>query len=417
MKKIILSACILFAANSKAQVIVDTVSTGLNYTNQIWYSLAKDEVKTQPKDNWDLGIEITGFSASILVNTQKAGTAAYQTPYNRAQWSQFDTAGYTKWNALHNSDTSWGIGALNKVASGADEDLGWGTYDVNTHFISGSRLFLLVSGGKFLKLSIDSLKNSVYKITYMNIDGTDSTTFTVAKSAYKNKNFAYYDFATKSVIDREPSNIAWDLTFTKYIYNNYPLMGGGTMPYPVTGILQNKGVKIAEVTNVNDTIKDYAGRAFATRINEIGSDWKTFTGGTYVITDSLVYFVQDIDKNYWKVILKGFSGSTLGNYMFTKEKLKNLVSVASFNADNRVAIYPNPAASGNSVYMITDFKGDLGASNLVITDINGKVVFQNTNISLDGFGAIEIPFSFDKGVYFISVQTQQGTMTQKLLSY
>jgi hypothetical protein len=419
MKKIILSACILMAVNSRAQVIIDTVSTGAGYANQIWYSLQNDEVGTQSKDNWDLGIELSGFNSSILVNTAKSGSAVYQTPFTWSQWSKFDTAGYKSWTPLHNSDTMWDIGALNKTGIYNSEDLGWGTYDMNTHVIGGTRLFLMtLTGNKFIKLGVKSLASGVYTITYMNTDGSDSTTFTVKKTDYPNKNFVYYNFTTKALVDREPATKTWDLTFTRYIYNNYPNGSGGFVQQLVSGVLQNKTVKVAEVRNVNDsTFKDYTGKTFTSRISEIGSDWKVFdlNSFSYKVTDSLVYFVQDIDKNFWKVVFTGFASAT-GDYIFTKEKLQKL-SVASFNTDNRVYVYPNPAASGNTVSIITDFKGDLGTSKLSIMDINGKVVFENNHPALDGFGAYQIPFNFDKGVYFISIQTAQGTMTQKLLSF
>jgi hypothetical protein len=416
MKKIIFTASILIAFSVKAQIIIDTVSTGPSYTKQIWYSLQNDEVGSQSKDNWDLGIELTGFNSSILVNTQKPGTAVYATPYTWTQWNTFDTTGYKGWMALHNSDTMWDIGALNKTGVYNTEDLGWGTYNNNTHIISGTRLFLLtLTGNKFIKLGVKSLANGVYTITYAYTDNSDSTAFTVTKADYSNRNFVYYAFDTKTIINREPDNKTWDLTFTRYIYNDYPAGGGTFIQQIVTGILQNKGVKVAEVrkTSIPNT-NNYNGRAFTSRINEIGSDWKTynFMSNTYSITDSLVYFVQDLDRNIWKLVMTGFSGSAAGNYMFTKQKLGNL-SITSFDADNHVYVYPNPLIPGQSVTLITELSS---ASRLFITDANGKLIYENLNPEINGLGAIEIPHQFEKGVYFISIQSAEGNITKKLLS-
>jgi hypothetical protein len=418
MKKFILSVSILFALNTQAQTIIDTVSTGAGYANQIWYSLKNDNVKSESKDDWDLGIELSGFNSSILVNTQKAGVAVYQSPYDWTQWSTFDTANYKNWPALHNSDSMWDIGALNKPGTYNTADLGWGSYDPNTHVISGTRLYLLtLPGNKFIKLGVKSLIGGVYTITYINVDQTDSTTFTITKSNYPERNFIYYAIGTKTILDREPSNSTWDLTFTKYIYNNYPLGGGQFMPYPVTGILLNKSVKATEVRHVDiATTNNYKGRTYTSNISEIGSDWKTFNmmSGTYSVTDSLVYFVQDIEGNFWKLVMTGFSGSTAGNYMLSKQQLSN-VSVSSFDANNHVYVYPNPVAQGNNITLITDLNGH-NASSLTITDINGKVVFMDKNPAQNGLNAIDIPFNFEKGVYFISLQTSEGTITKKLLS-
>jgi hypothetical protein len=420
MKKIILSISILTALNSMAQIVTDTVSTGANYTNQVWYSLLNDEIKSHPKDSWDLGIELSGFNSSIHVNTTKTGTAVYLSPYNWGQWNQFDTAGYKSWAALHNSDTMWDIGALNKPGNYDTEDLGWGTYDNSTHVISGTRLYLItLPGNKFIKLGVASLANGTYTITYSNTDKTDSTTFKVIKSNYTERNFVYYNFVTKTIVDREPSNKTWDLTFTRYIYNNYPSGPGTFIQQPVSGLLQNKGVKIAEVRKTDImTTNTYTGRTFTSRMNEIGSDWKTynFNNNTYTITDSLVYFVQDLKRNIWKVVMTGFSGNVAGNYVFTKQKLGNL-SVASFDDNNKVFIYPNPAAQGQSITLITDLGNGINATKLSISDMNGQVVFEDINPVNNNLGAIEIPFAFSKGVYFISIETPNGTLTQKLLSF
>lgn len=416
-KSFITILCILPLITNAQTVIVDTVSTGANYINQIWYSLQNDEVASQAKDNWDLGFELTGFNSSILVNTQKSGVACYQSPYNWANWNAFDTTGYKQWQALHNSDTTWEIGALSRNGVYDTEDMGWGSYDMSSHAIVGTRLFLLsLPGNKLYKLGIKSLISGVYTVTYKSIDNTDSTTFTVKKADYSNKHFAYYSFDTKATLDREPDYNDWDITFTKYIYNNYPLGGGQFMPYGVTGILQNKGVKVAEVIKTDLSITDYQNRTFATRMNEIGSDWKTFNNTTFqfTITDSLVYFVEDKDNNIWKVIMTGFSGGTAGNYMFSKQKLGNL-SVYDFDANNTISIYPNPS-NGNSITLISDLQSETSV-DIIITDMQGKVVYEQRVSEMNGFNALEIPVEFGKGVYNVTLQNGSNSVTKKLVRF
>lgn len=419
IKKFILSASIIFAANTQAQTVVyDTVSTGSGYANQIWYSFQTDEMGSQAKDNWDLAFEISGFNSSIRANTTKnAGLAVYESPYDWSQWRQFDTAGYKQWKSLYDSDTLWDIGALNRPGTYNTADLGWGSYDPSSHVVSGTRLFLLNVAGKAIKLSVRNLVNGVYTVTYAGVDNSDSTTFTVTKSNYTNKNFAYYAFDTKTILDREPDNSAWDITFTKYI-TDLPAGPGQYMPYAVTGILQNKGVKIAEVRNVNvANTNDYQNRNFSSLINEIGYDWKVFNMNTftYEVTDSLLYFVQDRDRNIWKVVLTGFSGSSQGNYMFSKQKLGNL-GLVSFNHDNRVQLYPNPLSSGGTLTLVTDLNSADNMS-LSISDINGQIIFADTNPVINNLGVISLPDVFSKGVYFITLHTAEGAITKKLLVY
>lgn len=419
IKKFILSASIILASSTQAQQVYDTVSTGAGYANQIWYSLQSGEMGSDAKDNWDLAFEISGFNSSIRVNTQKtAGLAVYQSPYNWSQWSQFDTTGYKQWKSLYDSDTLWDIGALNKPGTYNTADLGWGSYDPSTHVVSGTRLFLLTMPGKAIKLSVRNLINGVYTVTYAGVDNSDSTTFTLNKNSYTNRNFAYYAFDSKSIIDREPDNSSWDITFTKYI-TELPAGPGQFMPYAVTGVLQNKGVKVAEVKNADvSKTNDYQGRDFSSWINEIGYDWKVFNMNTftYEVTDSLVYFLQDRDRNIWKIVFTGFSGSGTGDYMFSQEKLGNL-GLVSFNNDNRIQLYPNPLNAGGTLTLVTDLNAANGNMSLSISDINGQTVFADANPVVNNLGAINLPDVFSKGVYFVTLHTAQGAITKKLLVY
>ncbi len=401
----------------KAQTVkLDTVSTGANYANQIWYSLANDEVGSVSKDNWDLAFELTGFNSSILVNTQKTGEAVYLSPYTWTNWSAFDTTGYKSWTALHNSDTTWEIGALSRPGTYDTEDMGWGSYDMGSHAVLGTRLYLLVlPGNKFFQLGIKSLIAGTYTVTFKTLNNSDSTTFTIKKSDFPNKHFAYYNVDTKSALDREPLNSDWDFTFTKF-YTNIPVGGGQFMPYAVTGILHNKGIQVAEVKNT-DVINnvDYMNQTYSSRINEIGSDWKSFNNTTfqYEITDSLLYFVEDLGGDIWKVIMTGFSGSTAGNYMLSKQKLTNS-SVSRFDNNNQVNVYPNPTVKGSNLYLVCDFNTTENL-NVTITDIYGKVVFQTTIQNVNGFNAIEIPAELNSGVYNISLNSGNVSAQQKLI--
>lgn len=406
MKKSIIFILCLMPFIQKAQTTVtDTVSTGPNYVNQIWYSLADDVISSQAKDNWDLAFELTGFNSSVLVNTQKTGVHVYLSPFTWTNWSSFDSTGYSSWTELHNSDTTWEIGALNRPGTYDTEDMGWGTYDMGSHGVSGTRLYLLnLPGNKFYQLGIKSLIAGTYTVTYKTLDNSDSTTFTVKKSDYNNKHFAYYSIETKTVLDREADNTVWDFTFTKYIYNNYPAGPGMFLDYPVTGMLHNKSVLVAEVRNtdvVNNV--DYQNQNYSKRINEVGSDWKTFNNSTFKfeITDSLLYFVQDVNGDFWKLVMTGFGGSGNGNYILNKQKLTNS-SVLSFENQNKLIVYPNPAASNSNLYIVCNFevKSDV---TVVITDINGKVVYEALVNQVDGFQAIEIPANLTHGVYNINI--------------
>jgi hypothetical protein len=196
MKKQILSLALISAVtfNINSQTLIDTVSVGASYANQKWYSLQNDEQgTTQPKDNWDIAFEITGFSASILANTQKTNFTVYKAPYTIANYGSIDTTGISNWKKLYNSDTTWAIGAFNKGGVFANPSyLGWGLYDVNTHIITGDSCYVIkLSATSFKKFKIDNLAGGIYTATYADINGANSQAISINKTSYTGKNFAY----------------------------------------------------------------------------------------------------------------------------------------------------------------------------------------------------------------------------------
>lgn len=413
MKNFALSIFTALSIVLNAQV-TDTVSTGPAYTNQVWYSLENDEAGTSPKDNWDLAFEISGFNSSILVNTQKTGTAVYVSPYEWSTWSQFDTTGYKTWTSLHNSDTMWDIGALNKPGTYNTTDLGWGTYDMTSHAIVGSRLYLLVlPGNKYYRLGIKNLIGGVYNVVYTSLDMSDSTTLAVKKSEYNSKNFVYYSLESKTLLDREPEKNDWDITFTKYIYNNYPT-GNGFIPYGVTGVLQNKGVEVAEVRNVDvAATNDHSGRGYNGRINEIGSDWKFFNGTAFVLEDSLVYFVQDVYDNYWKLVFTGFGGSANGNYIFSKQKLTNVGIIDARSDKGTIYLFPNPVNTGQNLHLFIE-NADNSPLQVTIYTLDGREVYSGNSESFSGNCLLPVQ-NFESGIYFVRAGINGKTFTAKFI--
>ncbi|MBL7937073.1 MAG: hypothetical protein JNM51_14795, partial [Bacteroidia bacterium] len=322
MKKQLLSLGIMFfaAMHTNAQTIIDTVSVGAGYSNQKWYSLQNDEQGTQPKDNWDIAFEISGYSASILANVQKTNFAVYKTPYSVAQYATLDTTGINTWPLLYNSDTTWTVGAFNKGAiSSNPNDLGWGVYNSSNHIITGDSCYVIkLSSTSYKKIKINDLNGGIYSFDYANIDGTSAQSQSITKSNYTGKNFAYFDLTNNVAVDREPISANWDLTFVKYI-SFVPT------PYGVTGVLSNKGVTVAQADNVNApvTYNSWYAHTFNTAINTIGYDWKEINMTTFAwdIKLDTVYFVKAKTGDIWKLRFTKFSGSSTGNFIFSKEKL------------------------------------------------------------------------------------------------
>lgn len=413
MKKIILtSICALSLYTSKAQVVIDTVSLGASYANQKWYSLQNDEQGSAPKNNWDIAFDVSGYGSSIHINSV-IGTQLWKYPTtDTSGWSTLDTTGITTWTKLYNSDTSWAFGAFDKgIVIGNPNDLGWGVYSPITHIVSGDSLYIIkLASGAYKKLWIENLSGGVYSFKYADISGASLQNATLTKSTYTGKNFGYYSIQTNSALDREPISANWDLTFTQYT-TFIP------SAYTVAGILHNKGVKAAHVEPIANpsTFINWSSQTYNTVINTIGYDWKTYSG-TWIIDDSLVYFVKTNAGDVWKIIPTGFGGSSNGNYIFSKEKLSSVgIKDETGNSKALLSIYPNPSSGGEAT-IIYDFENSVSSASLNVYDLSGKNIYSeklNNNIGLHTYNLNTS--AFNSGMYFVTIEFEGKRIQQKLI--
>jgi hypothetical protein len=271
-----------------------------------------------PRNNWDIAFVVSSREAAILTNTT-AGVELKVYPTSEG-WSftdPVDTTGYSTWTPLYNSDTTWTEGAFNANATG-HPNYGWGIYDMNSHNLTGSALYIIKTrSGAFKKIWIESKLSAQQKYTfeYANVDGTSAHTVDLAVAG-SSKNFVYYSLDTDQAIDREPPTDQWDLLFTKY--------RDRSIDYTVTGVLQNIGVTAQESTNTDPRSKVFPVTGFLTNMSTIGSDWKTFNMGTnqYSIDTTRVFYVLDAAENVYRLKFKSFEGSTTGNISFDITILK-----------------------------------------------------------------------------------------------
>ena len=410
MKRILFSAVLVCGAlqNVGAQVIVnDTVITGPNYANTMWYSLENDEHAPQPSDNWHIGLSTSvsptsGVAASVLFN-HKMGTVYAIPNSSAANFATVDTAGLSTWTPLYNSDVTWAEGAFNSIATG-HPDYGWGEYAANHTGISASRVFVLkLTGNVYKKIMFDLTWAGGYTLKYANLDNTDLQTQVVPLTAYASKNFVYYSVTTNTVLDREPASEAWDLTFTQY-----PTLTQG-VKYTVAGILHNHGVEVAKVRPVNDTTyMDWSQHTFSEDINTIGYNWKNAQAGT--VEDSTVFFIKAKDGALWKVVMTGFVGAAGGKYYFRKQKLSAL-GVNEMEAEEAfMTVYPNPA--NESVSLVLD---NADASDIKIYSLTGSLVY-TTTVAGNGLQHVQVPVAtFSNGLYQVICTSKGKTITQKLV--
>lgn len=376
MKKIltIVTVMTLLSPIAKAQEDV-TVSLTPGYAFQSWYKLSNDAVISTALSNWDLAFEISGFTASILVNTAN-GDLLYKYPgtASDANFLAMDTTGYAGWPVQYNSDTSWSYGAFNQQFSN-EYDLDWGIYDPVTHFIIGDSLYLVkLADGSLKKLWIQSLATGSYTFRFANPDNSGDMTVSIAKADFANKNFAYYSLSNMITLDPEPWSIDWDLLFTKYTTTVYM---PDPVPYSVTGILSNKGVYVAKAEDVDVTSDEFAGFPFNTAINTIGYDWKEYDFGTntWLIQEDLAYFVETLNGDIWKLIFTGFGGSATGDVEFTKELIESGVAIAGpENTVGSLVANPNPANAASGTTAIISLDAATTGVCLQVLDLAGRNV-------------------------------------------
>ncbi|MFN8438523.1 MAG: HmuY family protein [Cytophagales bacterium] len=411
IKKLIIAKFLCSCAIGMSQKI-DSVTVSSGYQNQVWYSLENGIEKTQAKDDWDLGFEISGYAASVIANTQKSNFLLYKSPYSVLQFSTIDTTAINTWKKLYNSDTTWSEGALNSTRNLQNQfDLGWGTYDMNTHFVNGDSCYVVkISSTLYKKFYIENLAGGNYTLVVSNLDGSEEKSIVLKKSDFKNKNFGYVNLTSGEIIDREPETSSWDLTFTRY---TSMLNSNGTIiPYNVVGVLQNSGVSVSQIDTVSnfDQFQNTT-TSLSNNISTIGYDWKTFDLATnqWILAPNTVYIVKDKKGNLWKIQFIGFEGSASGKIKFKKELL-NVTSLESENLfQTALSVFPNPAITQEEI----NFKNNSGEEiTLNIYNPEGAIVY-TTNLSNSHFSLNTN--NFKSGIYTLKYTHKNTLNTQKLI--
>ncbi len=218
---------------------------------------------------------------------------------------------------------------------------------------------------------------------------------------------------SNAVINREPVSANWDLTFGRYT-------AFISTPYPVVGVMSNKGVKVAQADNVASpaTYNNWAAHALNTNITEIGHDWKYFnlSSNAWWLSQDSVYFVKDKPNNVWKMRFTAFGGSANGNFIFSKEKM-SAVGIADIagNIISKVTVYPNPSNKNNTTLL---FSTENGTSKVLVSiiDLNGKLISEQTIITRNGINQHALNTSMlNSGIYFIQINAGSYNTTQKLI--
>ena len=414
MKTLTKSFIILFALlnNSFAQPVSETVSMQAQYQQQVFYNLENGIIKSESVTNWDIAFAVSGNGAAgsaILLNETNATLWAY--PGDTSEWSTFDTTNYSTWERLLNTDTSWTNGAFN-VYRGTNGmfDMGWGILNPqNNYWTFGDSLYLIkLADNSFKKLWIVSLKTGTWEFKYANVDGSNEQTITFNKNSYPNRNFVYFSIINNQLIDREPDNTTWELTFVKHTdYISYANQYVG-----VTSIFSNVNVWSAK-GNYPDFVTANAATspqtAFTKNINNIGREWKKYSSANgWEVYDTIAYFVNNLDSTkLFRIVFTGFGGMANGDTYFDIEEITTTSLDEKLSFIN-FEFYPNPANENINI-RVSDNVNHLQAN---ILDITGKTL--KTSLLINTLNELYVG-DLPSGIYLLQLLTDKEQITKKLI--
>ena len=131
------------------------------------------------------------------------------------------------------------------------------------------------------------------------------------------------------------------------------------------------------------------------------------TNGTGLRTSTLEYKVGLGQTGYSYGFFEHGGGETLIGYIKNGNTTGTILSTANVELLNQFSIYPNPAKEKTNIHLAATSIG-----KVLITDNSGRKIlgkdFNGTQIELD-------VSSISSGLYFLSVITEKGLFTQKII--
>ncbi len=439
MKKFlqILVVTVLMTGTLSAQWMIDSVSMGSGYANNIFYALGSGNgvQKTVSSSNWHLAFSMNAMDSASVFANQKGGLGDFVKVFNIhkpiSDWGTVTLNDTMTADRLYNGQEGWHQGAFNQIPNSSAFNYGWGTYNISTHKIQGDSMFIVQAGSWFYKFAIDSLNPLTYD-WYIRVERIDAIgmpqTYTVSKSSgYQDRLFAYFNLDSAQAYDREPIVSSWDLQFITY--PAYIAAGPNSSWRGVTGVLHNRGRAVAEARNIEEDaaqsdymsiVPTFSGPAWingweTSAYTTIGYDWKIFDMGTfqYIIPDSLTYFVAAQNDTVYQLQFLDFSGGSLGNIKFRYRAMaQNPLSVKDNELFAKASIYPNPAQ--DQVNFLFNAAKSTEAT-LTITALNGRTIFKADKKVDAGLNAWQLnTASYAPGHYLITLSNGEGVSTKKM---
>lgn len=411
-KSLLFLTSIFFSAVMTAQVTTSTVTMSPSYANQVYYKLATQTSTPFANTLWDIAFyRKSNMSMAIRTNDAK-GIATYEASNNLADWATIDVANEANWTRLYNSETIWERGTFdNGSETSSPFGYGWGVYNMATHKVTGTIIFVLkYANNTYKKVKMVEFFGG-YTFIYSSWDGTAWTadqTVTLANTLNPTNNFNYYSLETNSQVVAEPANTDWDLLFTKYM-----AMQPSDVMYSVTGVLHHPDVQVAENTSGASTDLTYT-----EDINAIGFDWKTLDMGTfsYVVDTQKAFFVKLANNSIYKINFQTFVGSSTGVITFNQEDVTAQLDSETFENKVTFGVYPNPSTDKKITLIYELPSGNSDKNEVTIYSITGAEMYHTTIDSNSGFFSKELDLNFlNSGMYLLKFDSGTYSTTKKII--
>lgn len=423
--------------------VADSIEMGSGYSHDVYYDLSSGNDYRQVADDWDIAFQMTAFgdpmfNASVRANHIKRSVEVYS--LHKVASTTFGTLTpadtmVNKADQIVNQDTSWGRGAFTNNKDTSQFDYGWGRYNSSTHFLEGDSLYLVKANGVFYQLWIQKYVSfgapgSIgYTFRVAKWDGTGDKTDSIKRVApYTDRLFAYYDFASGTFSDREPSRRDWDLLFRQYQKDG---QAGGQNPNALqayTGVLVNLNVSVAKVTGVDPN--SISSSNYQTHIssmtvatNAIGDDWKKLNASfQYDIKPDTSFIIKTDTANgnneYYLLRFTRFDGGFATGKAVFETKLLATIPVGVDDVANThkatYSIYPNPAV--NNVTIMVDAEKANKHTMLLVTDITGKTVLNTRMAIAEGLNGYSLDVSsYATGTYIVNLVNEDWSISEQIV--
>lgn len=401
-------AAFLFVGMANAQTTTVDQSLEPNYTHELFFDFSTNTGSSSPVNAWDIAfLRNSSYAFATRIN-DGAGIEVYQASNDPADWANIDITNIGSWTQLYNSDTTWAIGAFDQGTA----TYGWGEYNPVSHHVEGTAIFVLkYANGSFKKFMIEDF-SSGYTFKYADWNtGTSSweadETYTLPNSNNPNNLFNYFSLTTDSEVNVAPPTNDWDVVFRKYVTDL-----GGTM-YPVSGVLSNPNISVAENIEPNGN-GDTSDLSYSADINAIGYDWKSYGSGGYTIDTDTYFYLKNEDGTIYRVHFLSFEGSATGNLSFEYKNVTDQMGTIGFGSENSFSVFPNPSSDKHiQILYENNLKNGQGAVSLF--SLTGKKVFE-AKLKNNGFYNQTLDLSkLSSGVYLLKFQSGEFTTTKKII--